>query len=94
MELEFVKVTSFNHLKEICSDDTPHEFRMLLNGGCYSRKIITHSPEMKQQWEIENCIDESTQYFSEKEFTEKKLNKVSNIPKAIKVGAFFEEVYK
>lgn len=62
-----------------------HEFAVLLNGGAYSRKIIY--PLKDGLYQVDNCIDDSTQVLTEKEMTDRSITHVGY---AMILGAFIQ----
>lgn len=79
-----IKVTSLTHLKRICENkDEALDFRLVLNGGCYSRKSIFGDIHAKL-WEVTHHIDET-----EEVLTDDELMKETNIGEGIKKGAFY-----
>lgn len=75
------KVRSINHLKSLVLMGK-REFCITLNGGLLSRKIIDFDEGL---FFIENLIDGSEEVLQESEL------ELTNIPEAIKKGAFFCE---
>ena len=85
--MKLTKVDSIEHLKELLKDEETHDFRLMLNGGCYSAKEISYS--LDGQFIITNCIDGTEQYLSEDELMNQEL---TNIGIAITKGAFYAEL--
>jgi hypothetical protein len=80
-----VKVKSLVHLKRIClrKPYEPLEFRLALNGGCYSAKTICYQEEVFL-WEVHHSIDET-----EEVLTDEELMNDTNIGEGIEKGAFY-----
>ena len=79
---DFIKVKDIFHLKELIEADN-HDFIIVLNGGLGSHKTISLTKTDK--FSVLNRIDESKQTISEKGLFNEKI---TNIGKAIKLGAF------
>ena len=77
------KVTSVDHLAELCDGSYPRECEMRLQGCFLSVKRIIWEGCYGRFW-IENEIDDSTQWL-----TKKQLKTKSNIWEAIRKGAFW-----
>jgi len=71
-------VQNINHLIELCGKGH-QDYRLLLNGGAYSRKTIKYSPKTKK-FSITNHIDESKQKLTISEIV---TGKETNIGKGI-----------
>lgn len=82
----FTKVESIEHLKELLKDGEMREFRLLLNFGAYSRKIVRLMKNGK--FDVENCIDDSHQRLSAEEIMDKGM---TNIGDGIAKGSFWLE---
>ncbi len=82
--MTFTKVDSLEHLKELCADGEIHEFRLLLNYGCYSRKLVKYFGD--GQWWVFNYIDTS-----QFDLTDEQLLTNSSIMEGINKGAFYLE---
>jgi len=82
MPILVLKVKSINHLKSLCLKGK-REFCITLKGGLLSRKIVDYDDGF---FFIENLIDGSAEELQESEIAE-----LTNIPEAIKKGAFFCE---
>lgn len=69
-------------------DDGFHEFRIVLNGGLFSRKDIT-SNEKSKKFKVINHIDDSEQFLTEKELLD---NSFTNIGQALKKKALIVDL--
>ena len=80
------KVTSIKKLREITKKKYVN-FRLLLNGGLFSKKTIRFDEE-EMKFYIYNHIDDSVQIIGLHQILNEEY---TNIGKAIKMGSFFRE---
>lgn len=79
-------ITSKSALIELLKDNKPHEFRLLLNGGAFSRKTIKRIS--KDLYKTTNHIDDSIQRLTEKELFDPEI---TNILEGIEKNSFIHE---
>jgi hypothetical protein len=84
---EYLKVKSIKHLNKLLKQDFNSYF-ILLNGGLRSSKDIYLTAEGSYQ--IFNDIDDSEDILTEKELFD---TSITNIGKAIRIGAFYSYGY-
>jgi hypothetical protein len=83
--MEWLLVSSIEHLKELCAINGRAEFYILLVGGiCKSGKVI-HYDEKSMKFDIYNEIDETWQIG----ITEKQLYSKTKISEAIEKSAMY-----
>ncbi len=89
-----IQVKSVEQLRKALqgSDDCKDFAIVLGGGGMFSRKEIALSstPTGRERFFIFNCIDDSTQFLSEKQLMD---GKHGNIAEAMKKGAFYQIIY-
>jgi len=82
--MEYTKITSVEHLKSLCTDDT-NEFFIWLGGARSSKDIFFDSESEK--FLITNCIDDSEQELTAEELMD---GANTNIGTAITNGTFYK----
>jgi hypothetical protein len=80
------QVKSLDELKEILGDHRRRDFRVVLNGGVFSRKSIRWCKDGK--WQILNHVDNTRQTLTEAELMDESLTLVGA---AIPKGALISE---
>lgn len=83
--MDWLLVTSIEHLKELCDINGRAEFYILITGGlCRSGKQI-HFDNKSNRFEIFNEVDETWQ----SSVSEKQLHSKTMIPEAIEKSAMY-----
>ncbi len=82
--MKTIKIKSIVHLKKL-TYDKEREFKMLLNGGAFSRKGICYNSDLKR-FEVHNYIDDSNVTITEKSLNN---NKITLIGEAILKQALY-----
>ena len=77
-----VQIKTLAALMKVTSDKRPHQFRLILKYGLFSRKIIHR---IGDTFYIHNAIDETNLELNSDEIMDKNL---TNINEAMKKGAF------